>query len=140
MRFQTSCSPSFNKLTHYWRSEFWWWGSSYCCEDMAMEFMMVLLHPRSVSILLRKHCSEPGRHLLKLFMIGLMLKEKLKDGKSLGNSYFRILLKLQWTFSLITNLEMISFSYLKRKKQLPNKRGRRSKRNKRGRRNTLVES
>jgi len=89
--------------------------------------MMALLHPWNMYIFLRKDYFELGRRLLELFMIGLMLKEKPKDGKCLGNSYFRSFLKHQWTVPLMMNLEMISFTRLKTKKKLPNKRGRSKK-------------
>lgn len=89
--------------------------------------MMALLHPWNMYIFLRKDYFELGRRLLELFMIGLMLKEKPKDGKCLGNSYFRSFLKHQWTVPLMMNLEMISFLSLRRKKKLPTKRGGKSK-------------
>jgi len=83
--------------------------------------MMALLHLRSM-------CAWLRRHLLKLFMIELMLKERLKGGRALGIISSRSMSKSQSKFPLMT-LAMSSFAKLKRKK-LPNKRGRRSKRRK----------
>ena len=63
-------------------------------------------------------------------MIRLKLKEKQKDGKSLENTFSRNVLMLFLIVHSMTNLGMSSFTSLKRKKNLPNKRERRSKKTK----------
>ena len=88
---------------------------------------IVLLHPKSMLDFLRQLYSEQGRHLLKLFRIWFLLKEKLKDGRSLESTFLISVLTLSWIIHLITNLGISSFASLKRKKKLSNKRGRISK-------------
>ena len=64
---------------------------------------------------------------MKLFRIGLMLKEKPKDGRSLESHFLRNVLKFPWIVHVMTTSRMIFFARLKRKMKLPNKGGRNKK-------------
>jgi len=62
-----------------------------------------------------------------LFRTREVFAKAFRDGKSLESTYLGNMLMLSWIVHLMKILGMCSFASLKRRKKLPYKRGRRSK-------------
>jgi len=87
--------------------------------------MMVFLHLENMYVFLRKHYSELRRRLLKLFMIGLMMKEKPK----MENAWEIIISEVFWNPNGISSYDKSwdeLFCKLEKEEKAAKQKGRRS--------------